>query len=84
VLVDPEDEDAFGEVVLQSGQPFFAQIGEAGVVGASFGVVVVGDESHVETESTEEVETFHPAGLFTDLVDLVDGHGHGAQGQRRR
>ena len=44
VLVDAQDAGLVGELALQFDESLLAQVAEAGVVVAAFGVVVVGDD----------------------------------------
>ena len=71
VLVDAEHPAVVGHLRLQGGQAPLAQVAEPGVVGAALGVVVVGDDRHVGTEHTEQVEPVGPHRVGADLVDLV-------------
>ena len=72
VLVDAEDAGVVGELTFQLDESLFAQVAEAGVVVAAFGVVVVGDDRAADAGEGEDVETRQPVRRRADLVDLVD------------
>ena len=56
----PSTKAPSGSSRLQQRQALLAQVAEAGVVGAALGVVVVGDEGHVEAQRCEQVEARRP------------------------
>ncbi len=81
VFVDAEDPDPIGQVGLEGRQSALTEVTEAGVVATALGVVVVGDEGHVQADLGEQVEALGPERLGAHLVDLVDGHGGDAEGE---
>ena len=70
---------------LEDPQAPLAHVAEPGVVGAALGVVVVRDDRRAQ--AGRRPSRSRPASqcrVVADLVDLVDGHGHDPEGQRRR
>ena len=80
VLVDAEDEDVVGQVVLQDRQPALAHVAVPGVVVAALGVVVVGHDRRPQAGLGQQVEALQPVGLLADLVHLVHRQGEGPEG----
>ena len=81
VRVDAQHEDVIGQLSLEAREAALAEVAEARVVGATLGVVVVGDDGHAQAQGSEDVEPIEPVGVRTDLVDLVDRDRVGAQRQ---
>ena len=79
MFVDTKDCNILGKHGLHFAEAVGTDVAPAGVVVATLGIVVVGDDGGAKSGLRQDIETGQPGQLGTDFVDLVNRSSVGAE-----